>query len=248
MKNSSPESSPRSLYQFATTHWSVVLMAGDSVSAEAQQALEYLCRAYWYPLYAYVRRQGHSPEDAQDLTQEFFARLLERQSVRLADPQRGRFRTFLLSSLKNFLVNEWEKAGAIKRGGGHAIVAINDEDAELRYVAEAVDGLTPDRIYEKRWAATLLEKVFGRIREKYAADGKERLFEALKPYVLGETLVDGYDEMGARLGVSAGALRVAMHRLRETYREVLRDEVARTVASPTDVDEELRQLVSALRS
>ncbi|HWN95164.1 MAG TPA: RNA polymerase sigma factor [Methylomirabilota bacterium] len=248
MSDPGSEPATHSLHQFATTHWSAVLLAGEAASAETQQALEDLCRAYWYPLYAYVRRQGHSPDDAQDLTQEFFARLLEHKYVRLADRQRGRFRTFLLSSLKNFLINEWEKSRTAKRGGADATFSLDEQDAEGRYLAEPVDGLTPERIYEKRWAVTLLEKVLARLRDKYMADGKAPLFDALKPYVWGETLTDGYDEIGARLGMSAGALRIAMHRLRESYRELLRDEVARTVASPAEIDEELRQLVAALRS
>ena len=243
--NRSPQSLPR---EFTTTHWSVVVCAGGAASTEADRALEDLCRAYWYPLYAYVRRQGHAASDAQDLTQDFFARLLERKYLRLADPQRGRFRTFLLSSLKHFLINEWEKSRATKRGGAFSIISSDEQNAEGRYLAEPIEGLTPDRIYEKRWAVTLLEQVMSRLREKYAADGKAPLFEALKPYVWGETITDGYDSVSARLGLTEGALRVAMHRLRESFREMLRDEVARTVASPGDVDEELRQLVAALRN
>jgi RNA polymerase sigma factor (sigma-70 family) len=242
------QTAPHSPKEFTTTHWSVVLLAGESASVEADQALENLCRTYWYPLYAYVRRQGRSADDAQDLTQDFFARLLEKKYLRLADPQRGRFRTFLLSSLKNFLINEWEKSRTAKRGGADVTFSLDEQDAEGRYLAEPVDGLTPDRIYEKRWAVTLLEKVLARLREKYLMEDKAPLFEALKPYVWGETLMNGYDEVAARLNMSTGALRVAMHRLRESYRELLRDEVARTVASPAEIDEELRQLVAALRS
>jgi RNA polymerase sigma-70 factor (ECF subfamily) len=242
------QTSPHSPKEFTTTHWSVVLLAGECASVEADQALENLCRTYWYPLYAYVRRQGRSADDAQDLTQEFFARLLEKKYLCLADPQRGRFRTFLLSSLKNYLINEWEKSRTAKRGGGGVTFSLDEQDAEGRYLTDPVDGLTPDRIYEKRWAVTLLEKVLARLREEYVADDKALLFDALKPYVWGETLADGYDEVAMRLTMSTGALRVAMHRLRESYRELLREEVARTVASAADVDEELRQLVAALRS
>jgi RNA polymerase sigma-70 factor (ECF subfamily) len=242
------QTSPHSPKEFTTTHWSVVLLAGECASVEADQALENLCRTYWYPLYAYVRRQGRSADDAQDLTQEFFARLLEKKYLCLADPQRGRFRTFLLSSLKNYLINEWEKSRTAKRGGGGVTFSLDEQDAEGRYLTDPVGGLTPDRIYEKRWAVTLLEKVLARLREEYVADDKALLFDALKPYVWGETLADGYDEVAMRLTMSTGALRVAMHRLRESYRELLREEVARTVASAADVDEELRQLVAALRS
>ncbi len=234
--------------EFTTTHWSAVLLAGGDTSAEADRALEDLCRTYWYPLYAYVRRQGRSADDAQDLTQEFFARLLERKHLRLADPDRGRFRTFLLSSLKNFLINEWERARAAKRGGTSVTFSLDQQDADGRYLAEPADGLTPERIYEKRWAVTLLERVLASLREKYVAQDKALLFETLKPYVCGDAMADGYDEIAARLGMSAGAVRVAMHRLREAYRELLRAEVSRTVGTPADVDQELRHLAAALRS
>jgi RNA polymerase sigma-70 factor (ECF subfamily) len=234
--------------EFATTHWSVVLLAGGDASSEADRALEDLCRAYWYPLYAYVRRQGRSSEDAQDLTQDFFSRLLERKSLRLADPQRGRFRTFLLSSLKNFLVNEWEKSRAAKRGGGCATFSLNEQDADGRYLMEPVDDLTPDRIYEKRWAVTLLANVLARLEQRYLAHDKALLFDALKPYVAGDTVMEGYEQIAARLGMSAGAVRVVVHRLRENYRQLLREEVSRTVEGPGDVDEELRHLIAALRA
>lgn len=240
----SPQSLPR---EFTTTHWSVVLRAAESQSVEADSALEHLCHTYWYPLYAYVRRQGHSVDDAQDLTQSFFARLLERKYLSLADPQRGRFRTFLLSSLKNFLITEWEKSRALKRGGGHSPFSLDERDAENRYLAEPVDGLTPERIYEKRWAVTLLEQVMTRLRQQYAADEKGALFDALKPYVWDDTMTEGYEAIAKRLNMSEGALRVTMHRLRESFRELLRAEVGCTVESPAEVDEELRHLVAALR-
>jgi DNA-directed RNA polymerase specialized sigma24 family protein len=232
--------------EFATTHWSVILEAGGGASEQADAALDQLCRSYWYPLYAYVRRQGHDAHDAQDLTQGFFARFLERKHVLLADPERGKFRTFLLCSLKHFLIGEWEKSSAVKRGGEHAIFSWDEKTAEGRYLAEPVDGLTPERIYEKRWAVTVLEKVLGRLREKYVAGEKAELFDALKPYVWGDKMVEG--EMVARLGMTEGAVRVAMHRLRENYRELLRNEVAGTVATLAEVDEELRHLAAALRT
>ena len=248
MNNPDSQLPQHSAREFATTHWSVILLAGGAASEQADTALEHLCRAYWYPLYAYVRRQGHDAHDAQDLTQDFFARFLERKHLRLADPGRGRFRTFLLCSLKHFLINEWEKSKAAKRGGAHTIVSWDEQTAEGRYLAEPVDGLTPESIYEKRWAVTLLEKVLARLREKYTTEQKSPLFDALKPYVWGDTITEGYDVLAVRLGISVGALRVAMHRLRESYRELLRDEVSRTVASPAEVDEELRHLVAALRN
>ena len=246
--NHSSDSGPPSPREFVTTHWSAILLAGGTASEQADTALDQLCRDYWYPLYAYVRRQGHAAHDAQDLTQGFFARFLERKHLRLADPERGRFRTFLLCSLKHFLINEWEKSRAEKRGGAHSMVSWDEQTAEGRYLVEPVDGLTPESIYEKRWAVTLLEKVLGRLRDKYTAEQKAPLFDVLKPYVWGDTITVGYDVLAARLGISVGALRVAMHRLRESYRELLRDEVSRTVASPADVDEELRHLVAALRN
>jgi len=248
MNNPDIQSPSHSVREFATTHWSVILQAGGGGSEQADRALEELCRSYWYPLYAYVRRQGHDAEDAQDLTQGFFARFLERKHLQLADPERGRFRTFLLCSLKHFLIGEWEKSRAVKRGGGHASFSWDEQAAEDRYLAEPVEGLTPERIYEKRWAVTLLEKVLARLREKYVAGEKAPLFDALKPYVWGDKMVDGYEEIVGRLGMTDGAVRVAMHRLRETYRELLRNEVTGTVASPADVDEELRHLAAALRS
>lgn len=241
----SPQSLPR---EFTTTHWSVVVRASGEASAETDSALEDLCRTYWYPLYAYVRRQGHAASDAQDLTQDFFARFLEREYFKLADRNRGRFRTFLLCSLKHFLTNEWEKRRTAKRGGGHPLLSFDEQTAEGRYLAEPVDGLTPEHIYEKRWAVSLLEKVMGCLREKYTAENKGPLFDALKPYVWGDTMTASYGSIAAQLSMSEGALRVAMHRLRESFRELLRDEVARTVESPAEIDEELRHLVAALRS
>ena len=247
MASTQHDSSPKPGAHFSSTHWSVVLLAGGVASPESRQALEKLCRAYWFPLYAYVRRQGHGVADAQDLTQDFFARLLERNSLRLADPQRGRFRTFLLSSLKNFLVSEWQKTRALKRGGDEVFVSWDAEEAEGRYLAEPADGLTPERIYARRWAVTVLEKVLTRLRADYGADGKAPLFQALQPYVWGEPADGGYADISARLGVSEGALRVAMHRLREAFRRLLREEVGRTVTSAAEIDAELRELIAALR-
>ena len=233
---------------FSTTQWSAVFLAGAEPSPAAHHALEVLCRCYWIPLYAYVRRQGYAVADAQDLTQDFFARLLEGNFFRLADPQRGRFRTFLLSSLKNFLISEWTKTRAQKRGGGAVFISWDAEEAEGRYLAEPEDGLTPEKIFERRWAMALLEKVLARLHEHYTGDGREPLFHALKPYVWGESPTEGYAQIATRLNLSEGALRVAMHRLRESFRRLLREEVGRTVASPAEIDGELRELVAALRS
>ena len=241
--NQLPSSLPR---EFITTHWSAVLLAAGEISAEADRALEELCRAYWYPLYAYVRRQGHSAEDAQDLTQEFFARLLEHKYVRLADPQRGRFRTFLLSSLKNFLINEWKKARTIKRGGDERKFSLDAEQAEFKYSQEPADEMAPDRIFERRWAIALIESVLTQLRAEYVAIGKVDLFEELKGHVWGEG--GAYAEAAARLKTTEGALRIGAHRLREQFRRVLRQQVARTVAAPHEIEAELRHLISVLQT
>jgi RNA polymerase sigma-70 factor (ECF subfamily) len=223
-----------------------VLAAGHSSVPGAQEALEKLCSTYWYPLYVFVRRQGNSPEDAQDLTQEFFARLLEKKYLRLADPDRGKFRAFLLKSLKHFLVNEWEKARTQKRGGGQWIIPLDAEIAEGRYAAEPVQGLTLDQVYEKRWAVTLIEAVLAVLRESYAAAGRLPVFETLKGFIWGDPAALSYAEVAPRLGLTEGAVKVAVHRLRGRYRELLRAEVAKTVATPGEVDEELRHLMAVL--
>jgi RNA polymerase sigma factor (sigma-70 family) len=231
---------------FGTTHWSVVVAAGDSKSAHADEALEMLCRTYWYPLYAYVRRKGHSPEDAQDLTQEFFARLLEKKYLKLADRERGKFRGFLLTSLKHFLVNEWQKARAVKRGGGAVALPLDEELAERQYLAEPSADLPPDQMFEKRWAITVLEQVLTRLRQESVAAGKGELFELLKDFLWGDKNLASQSEIGVPLGLSASAVKSAVHRLRLRYRELLRAEIAHTVARTADIDEELRYLVSVL--
>jgi len=237
------DTSPRS---FVTTHWSVVLAAGHSSVPGAQEALETLCRAYWYPLYVYVRRQGQSPHDAQDLTQEFFARLLEKKYLRLADPDRGRFRAFLLKSLKHFLVNEWEKARTQKRGGGQCVIPLDADIAESRYAAEPAQALTLDQVYEKRWAVTLIEAVLARLRESYAVACQLQVFETLKGFIWGDQTTLSYAELALQLGLTEGAVKVAVHRLRGRYRELLRAEIAKTVATPGEVDEELQHLIAVL--
>ena len=232
--------------QFATTHWSVVLAAGHSSVPDAHEALETLCRTYWYPLYVYVRRQGQRPHDAQDLTQEFFARLLEKKYLRLADPDRGKFRAFLLKALKHFLVNEWEKGRTQKRGGGQCAIPLDAEIAESRYAAEPVQALTLDQVYEKRWAVTLIEAVLGRLRENYETTGRLPVFETLKGFIWGEQTTLCYVELALQLGLTEGAVKVAVHRLRGRYRELLRAEIAKTVATPGEVDEELQHLIAVL--
>ena len=230
--------------QFATTHWSVVLAAGEGELPQAAQALEKLCRTYWYPLYVYVRRQGNSPEDAQDLTQDFFSRLLEKNYLAKADRDRGKFRTFLLGSLKNFLVNEWKRAGRLKRGGGVEFVSIDANVAEDRYAAEPANQSNPDAAYEQRWAVTLIEQVLATLRREYSAADNARLFEELKGSIWGDKSTASYAEIAGHLNLTEGTVKVAVHRLRQRFRELLRAEVAHTVARPEDIDGELRHLIS----
>lgn len=221
-----------------------MVSASRSDLPHAAEALEKLCDAYWFPIYVFVRRQGNSPEDAEDLTQEFFFRLLDRNSLARADRDRGRFRTFLLGSLKNFMVNEWKRAGRLKRGGGLEILSIDAEAAEERYEAEAPDEPNPDAAYEQRWAVTLIERVLAELRLEHDAPDKIRLFEVLKGFLWGEQSTASYGQIAERLGLTEGAVKVAVHRLRQRFRELLRTEVAQTVARPEDIDGELRHLIS----
>jgi RNA polymerase sigma factor (sigma-70 family) len=236
---------------FATTHWSVVLTAGQNDAQQAQEALEKLCRIYWYPLYIYVRRRGYSPADAEDLTQEFFAWLLERKWLGRADPQRGRFRSFLLTSISNFLANEWDKAKSQKRGGGR-IVSLQRDDAEARYTWEPMSystlesTVTPEQSFEWRWALTLLDEVMNRLSAEFIQDDKKELFEELKPCLLGESEAQPYAVLAKKLGMTEGSVKVAVHRLRQRYRQLLRDEIAGTVANPEEVEEEMRYLFAVL--
>jgi RNA polymerase sigma-70 factor (ECF subfamily) len=224
------------------TQWTAVLAAGGTPSPESAAALERLCSAYWYPLYAFVRRSGHSPPDAQDFTQEFFARLLQHNWVAHADRHKGRFRSFLLMALKRFLAKEWDKAKTLKRGGQVRLVPFQLNTAETRYTGEPADTRTPEQVYEKQWALTLLESVLSRLREDYASDGKGALFHALEPCLIGSRDTQPYAALGAQLGMTEGAARVAVCRLRERYRECLKEEIGHTVASAAEVDEELRHL------
>jgi DNA-directed RNA polymerase specialized sigma24 family protein len=232
---------------FATTHWSVVLAAGQQDTPQSATALDQLCRTYWYPLYAHVRRRGYATEDAKDLTQEFFARLLARQWLGMADPGRGRFRTFLLAALDHFLANEWHRGQRQKRGGGCEILSRDQDTFESRYLAEPVCNATPELIYQQRWAATLLDRVLERLREEYVAAGKAEFFEAVKSHLWGERSCVSLAQLAADAKVSEGAMKVAIHRVRRRYRELLRYEIAQTVAHPAEVDAELRDLIAVLR-
>ena len=232
--------------RFTTTHWSVVLSAVDQSSPGSGAALARLCQSYWYPLYAYVRRRGYSPEDAQDLTQSYFAGLLEKKYLDRADRQRGRFRTFLLSSLENFLNNEWDRASAQKRGGGQRNISWDEQDAEGRYLNEPVDELTPERVFEKRWATTLLELVLKKMREEFIVSGKAELFEAIKPHLWSEGPAASYSQLAVQLNMTVVAVKVTVHRLRHRYRDLLRAEIAHTVATPGEVDDEIRHLIKVM--
>ena len=231
--------------RFATTHWSIVVSAGDSQSPEARLALATLCENYWFPLYAFVRRAGCSAEDAQDLTQEFFARLLAQRLLTRVDRQRGKFRSFLLAALKHFLADQWDHAHAQKRGGGQTVISFDSLDAETRYRLEPASDLTPEKMFEKQWALSLLEQVLSRLHAELVAEGKSALFEALKDTLTGVRSTT-YAAVGAELGMAEGAVKVAAHRMRRRYRALLREEIAQTVTSPDEIADEIRYLLSCL--
>ncbi len=231
---------------FAPTRWTVVLTAGRTDTPRAQEALSGLCETYWYPLYKYVRRRGHSPEDAKDLTQEFFARLLAHNWVARADRHKGRFRSFLLMAMSRFLANEWDKVCTQKRGGRVQLVPLDLDTAETRYGQEPADSSTPEQAFEKQWALTLIEAVLEGLGAEYEHEGKATLFDSLKPCLIGHREGLPYAELAARLGMTDGAVRVAVCRLRERYRERLKEEIAHTIASPAEVDAEVRHLFRVL--
>jgi RNA polymerase sigma-70 factor (ECF subfamily) len=224
----------------------VVLTAGRCDTTHAREALSTLCQTYWYPLYAYVRRRGYSPPDAEDLTQEFFARFLQHHWVGAADREKGRFRTFLLSAMTHFLSDEWDKARAQKRGGGVPLLPLQFEAAETRFGRETADTATPELHFERRWAVTLLEQVLNLLEKEYEAEGKAELFAALNPCLVGERTTQPYGELAKALGLSESAVKSAVHRLRQRYRELLRREIAHTVVGAEEVDAELRHLVVVL--
>ena len=239
------ESARSGAERFVTTHWSAVVRAGQGDSATGQEDLAELCRVYWYPLYGFVRRQGHGPHDAQDLTQEFFSRLLEKNYVADARQDKGRFRTFLLTALKRFLANEWDRQHAQKRGGFHSAVEINEAMAEKRFNAELAHDLKPDVLYERQWAVTLLERVMELLKEEYVASGRAKLFEHLRACLVKEESARPYAEIAAGLGLSEASIKTAAHRLRGRYQEILRQEIGKTVSSQDQIEPELKQLFSA---
>jgi RNA polymerase sigma-70 factor (ECF subfamily) len=224
----------------------VVLSARQKGSPQSAAALETLCRTYWYPLYAFVRRQGHSPPDAQDLTQGFFARLLQKDYLQAAAREKGRFRTFLIVALKRFLANEWDRDRAQKRGGGLALLSLDTELAEERYRIEPAENVTADRIYERRWALTLLDRTMTRLRDEFTAGGKTEEFKRLKTCLTAERGDISYAEIAAALGQNEGTVRVAVHRLRKRFREIFREEIAHTVSCADEIEEEVRYLMGVL--
>ncbi len=239
------EPRPAPAHWFVTTRWTVVLTAGGNQTTLARDALARLCQTYWYPLYAYVRRRGYPPADAEDLTQGFFARLLELNSLAGVRREKGRFRSFLLAAMNHYLADERDRAGAQKRGAGK-VVSLEIESAETRYRLEPVDRVTPEDIFQRQWAMTLLGTVLQALQKEYEAAGKGELFTALGGCLTGEKGAAPTAELAARLRMSEGAVRVAAHRLRQRYRELLRAEIAHTVASPAEVEEELRHLFRVL--
>jgi RNA polymerase sigma factor (sigma-70 family) len=244
VRTEEPDSGPNPhVGAFATTHWSVVLAAGDRDTPQSAAALEQLCRAYWYPLYACVRRRGHQPQDAQDLTQGFFASLLAGGYLARADRERGRFRTFLLTAFDNFLHNDHDRTTALKRGGGRKIVSWEEHIAEGRYAREPASGLSPEQIYEKRWAATLLEQVLVRLREESAHAVRLELFDQLKSHLWGEDEATPYAQLAPHFNMTVSAIKVTVHRLRQRYRDMLREEIAQTVADAAEVDDEIQYLL-----
>jgi RNA polymerase sigma-70 factor (ECF subfamily) len=234
--------------RFATTHWSLVVAAKDRTAPQAREALATLCSTYWYPLYAYVRRQGYTSDQAQDLTQEFFARLLEKDFLGMVDREKGKFRSFLLASCKHFLANERDRANAQKRGGGRDIVTVDFQAAEGRYSQETSHTLTPDKLFERRWALTLLDQVLARLREEFVQAGESERFERLKLFLMGERKKVPYAQVAEDLHLTEGAVKVAVHRLRRRYRELLRAEIARTLDDPSQIEAEIRDLFTILGS
>jgi len=240
--NMSGSPSPR----FDTTSWSLVRAAADNPNAESRQALATLCQTYWPPVYAFVRRNGYDREQSQDLTQGFFAQLLEKRFLVDADQQRGKFRSFLLTAVKHFLANEWDREHALKRGGGRTSVSIDIITAERWYEPSVVAEGTPESLFERRWALSLLEQTLARLRQEYADAGKSSQFENLSPFLNKESGDQRYEKLADELGVAAGALRMSVHRMRRRYRELLREEISQTVSTSEEIDEEIRFLVSTL--
>ncbi len=231
---------------FVTTHWSVVLAAKDQDSPRGAQALEVLCRTYWYPLYAFVRSSGYSPHDAQDLTQDFFARLLEKDYLRVVEPEKGRFRTFLKMALKRFLTKEWVRRQAEKRGGRHVHLSFDTADGEARFQQEHTQALTPERVYDRQWALALLQQCIEQLESEYEAAGKTGELRQLKPFLTAARGDIPYAQLAAAVATTEGAARVAVHRLRRRFRETSRNVVAQTISAPEELDDEVRYILQVL--
>jgi RNA polymerase sigma-70 factor (ECF subfamily) len=234
--------------RFPTTHWSRVVRAGDPSTGPAREALAELCASYWYPVYAFIRRQGHEPNPAQDLTQAFFVRLLEKGTLAAADPSRGKFRSFVRTACSHFLADERDRARARKRGGAQIVLSIDARDAEGRYLREPAHNLTPERLFERAWVLTVLEHVFERLGQDYEKAGDAALFEQLKLVLTDGPHSVSYATFAARLGMTQGAVQVAVHRLRRRYRTILLEQIAATLDDPTEVEAEVRELFAVLGS
>ncbi len=240
---SEDEARERTAAEFATTHWSTVLAAGDSASPDSAEALDRLCRTYWYPLYAFVRRKGHPPEEAKDLTQAFFERFLEKHYLKDVLAEKGRFRTFLLASLTHFLCDEWDKVRTTKRGGGLSILTVDPAVLETRYSSEANSQEPPERHFDVLWAEAVMGRALDALEEEHRASGKAALFEALSEFLTRSPDEGDYREVGERLGLNGHAVTMAVSRLRERYRALIRSEIAHTVEDPAEVDAELHYLI-----
>jgi RNA polymerase sigma factor (sigma-70 family) len=232
--------------RFETTHWSVVLRAVGSVGDRSTEALSSLCGTYWYPVYAFIRRNGRSPEDASDLTQSFFADVIEKGSLSSVDPNLGRFRTFLLGAVRHFLANDQRRLGALKRGGGVANLSIDVDAAERTFAIEPVHELTPETLFERQWTLQLLDRATRRLEQEYALAGKHDVFGRLRPFLTAEGLDESYTDLAAGWGTTPGAVRVAVHRLRRQFRDALVAEISATVATPAEVEDEIEYLLKTV--
>jgi RNA polymerase sigma factor (sigma-70 family) len=241
-----PKNASTSGMGFQTTHWTIILKARDDSDTAARESLASLCTTYWYPLYAFVRRQGSTPHEAEDLTQEFFFRFMERNSLSSVRPAAGKFRSFLLACLKNFLANERARTQAQRRGGGRALISLDCAEAETRYSLEPADSLTPEMLYDRRWTFALLERTMNQLRGEYGAAQKSELFEQLQGFLPCGHGGASRADLAAKRGISVGAIDVAVHRLRKRFAALLRAQVAETVSSEAEVDEEIRHLISVL--
>ncbi len=232
--------------EFATTHWSMVLKAGEEPSTQANAALDALCRRYWYPLYAYVRRRGYDPEEARDLTQEFFSRLLQRNPLGSLDSSKGRFRAWLMASMKHLLANEWKRGNRVKRGGGMKLISLDDGEAEERYQREPVDDATPEKLFERRWAQALLAQVLERLRLEMEAGGEGSRYAELKGHLVTSGEPSPGPDLAGKLGLSVSGVKSVIHRMRRRYAEMFREEIAQTLSSPAELEDEIRHLLAAL--